>query len=580
MKSIPEIAAIFEETAVLMDLKGENPFKIKAHANAARIIENWGDSVPALLEAVQAGQVRGIGAGLKDKVEIIARTGEHPEHAALKASIPPGVLAMLRVPGLGPKKVKVLWTELSLTSLEGLEQACAAHAVAALKGFGTKTEQNILAGIARIKSFADQFRYVEAARLAGELSAYLTTSKACQTLEIAGSLRRAKEIVRDIDFVATSKDPLELLTHFTKAPRVASVSRQGETKASVVLENGLAVDLRVVKDSEFSTALNYFSGSKAHNIRLRMRAEERGLKLNEYGLFRGEEVIPIASEEQLYHALELAYIPPELREDRGEIERAEAAFREKRELPRLVEAKDLRGILHCHSTYSDGRNTLREMALAVKGLGFEYFGITDHSRSAGYAGGLSIQRVEEQHLEIDKLNHELAPFRIFKGIESDILSDGSLDYPDEILRTFDFVIASVHSGFSMPEKEMTQRIIRALRHPATTILGHMTGRLLLEREAYAVDIPEIVKVAAEEGVAIELNANPFRLDLDWRFHESARSLGVQIPINPDAHSVEGLADVFIGIGIARKGGCTASDVPNCLNLSAFASWLSKRQKIK
>ncbi len=524
---------------------------------------------------MRAGEVRGIGAGLKDKVEVIALTGEHPEHAALRASIPPGVLDMLRVPGLGPKKVKTLWNELSLTSLEGLERACAAHSVAALKGFGAKTEQNILAGITRLKSFADQFRYVDAARVAKDLTAHLKSSTACNCLEVAGSVRRAKEVVRDLDFVATSNDPAQLVSHFAKAPHVVTITGQGETKASVVLQNGMAVDLRVVAESEFATALNYFSGSKAHNIRLRARAEERGLKLNEYGLFRGEQLIPVASEQQLYRELGLAYIAPELREDRGEVERAELAFKEKLELPALIEAKDLRGILHCHSTYSDGRNTLLEMALAVQALGFEYLGITDHSRSAGYAGGLSIERVLEQQREIDRLNKELAPFRIFKGIESDILTDGSLDYPEDVLSSFDFVVASVHSNFTMPEKEMTARITRALRHPATTILGHMTGRLLLERDAYAVDVSEVLKVAAGEGKAIEINANPFRLDLDWRFHESARALGVGLPINPDAHSVEGLLDTFIGVGIARKGGCTPKDVPNCLGLAAFEAWLSK-----
>ena len=573
MKTVQEIAAIFEETAVLLDLTGDNPFKIKAHANAARIIENWGEGVPALLEAVRQGQVRGIGAGLKDKVEKIAQTGEHPEHAALKASIPPGVLEMLRVPGLGPKKVKALWHDLSLTSLDGLEKACLAHSVAALKGFGAKTEQNILAGITRLKSFVDQFRFVDAARQAKELAAHLRTSSACGHTEIAGSLRRSKEIVRDIDFVATSSSPADLIKHFVSAPSVTSITGQGETKASVVLRNGLAADLRVVAEPEFPAALNYFSGSKAHNIRLRARAEERGLKLNEYGLFRGETPLPLKNEEDIYQHLELAFVAPELREDRGEIERADAAFKANEKLPRLVEAKDLRGILHAHSTYSDGRNSLKEMALAAKALGMEYLGITDHSRTAAYAGGLSIERVREQHREIETLNNELAPFRIFKGIESDILSDGSLDYPDNILGEFDFVIASVHSNFTMSEAEMTQRITRAVRHPSTTIMGHLTGRLLLERGGYALDISEIIKVAGEAGVAIELNANPFRLDLDWRFHQTAREQGIKLPINPDAHSIEGLSDVFIGVGMARKGGCLPRDVPNCLSLEKFEKWL-------
>ena len=389
-------------------------------------------------------------------------------------------------------------------------------------------------------------------------------------VELAGSLRRRRETIKDLDLVAESDQPEEVMRAFIEGPGVERVVNHGATKSSVVLAGGIPADLRVVSRDQFPAALNYFTGSKEHNTRLRGRAKKMGLKLNEYGLFAegSEKAMDCRDEAAIYERLGLAYIEPELREDMGEIEASEAG-----ELPPLIASSDLRGLLHCHSTYSDGRSTLAEMSQAARAAGYEYFGICDHSQSAAYAGGLKSQDVLRQHEEIERINERMKNFRVLKGIESDILGDGSLDYPDEFLERFDFVVISVHSRFQLSRAEMTRRICKALAHPAATILGHPTGRLLLRRDPYEVDLEEVFAVAAEHNVAVEINANPHRLDLDWRTLRSAKKAGCIFSINPDAHHTDGIADVEFGIGIARKGWLEASDVINTFGLEQFESWL-------
>ncbi len=574
---IPEIAETLAEIATLMELCGENTFKVRAHANAARVVETWGGTLEQLLTQSKAGKVRGVGEGLAQRIGLISAGQPDPELQEMKARLPPGLFDMLRIPGLGPKKVRALWTQLDLSSIDQLEQACKSDAVASLKGFGKKTQANILEGIERQRQYANKFLLSDATRHAARLVDFLKSDSACVEVSVAGSLRRSKEIVGDLDIVVGAHEPKQVIERFLAAEGIIKILSQGETKVSVLIQSGMQVDLRVVAVDEFSTALAYFTGSKDHNTRLRARAQSMGLKLNEYGLFSGDERKVLKTEEEIYSALNLCFVPPELREDRGEIEVAEEAFSAKSQVPDLVQRSDLRGLMHSHTTYSDGRNTIKEMALAAQERGYEYLVVTDHSRSAAYAGGLSIERVLAQHSEIEKLNEQFAPFRIFKGIESDILSSGELDYPEEVLVRFEVVIASVHSNFTMGEREMTDRILSAVRNRHTTCLGHLTGRLLLEREGYRVNVAEVLKVCAAEGVAVEINANPHRLDLDWRFHASAVEQGLLLPICPDAHSIEGMDDVVYGIGVARKGGLSPRHIANCFSRDKFVSWSRQRR---
>jgi len=384
-------------------------------------------------------------------------------------------------------------------------------------------------------------------------------------IEIAGSLRRRKETVKDVDLLAAGSDPDRIMARFVEAPGVETVTSRGDTKSSVVLASGIAADLRVVSGAQFPYALAHFTGSKDHNVVMRQRAKDRKMKLNEYGLFHGEDrLVRCEDEEAVFAALDLPYIPPELREDRGEFD--------VESLPELVQREDLLGVMHCHSTYSDGRNSIEEMAGGAKARGYRYIGFADHSQSAAYAGGLKPSDVERQHDEMDRVMEKVAGIRILKGIESDILGDGSLDYDEKVLERFDFVIASVHSKLSMTEKDATQRLLTAIRNPYTIILGHPTGRLLLSREGYPLDFDAIFDACAKHRVGIEINANPHRLDLDWRYLRTARERGVRLCIGPDAHSVEGLDDVDYGLGIARKGWLQKDDLLNCMDAEELLAW--------
>jgi DNA polymerase (family 10) len=484
------------------------------------------------------------------------------------------LVALLRVPGLGPKKIKLLNTELAINSLADLRAAAESDRIAKLKGFGAKTQTNILQGIAFLETSGDRILQSTAAALVKPLVEAVKSCDGVKRSAICGSLRRRAETIGDLDILFSADDPAPILQAFVARPEVAQVLGVGPTKASVRLADGVQCDIRGVTDEQFAFALNYFTGSKAHNIALRRRAIARGLKLSEYALEGSDGPIPCNDEAEIYRALELDEIPPELREDTGEIELAE-----KGALPDLVSLDDLRGTFHCHSDWSDGANTIEQMAQAAKKLGLRYLGLADHSRSAAYAGGLSIERVHEQWAVIETLNQKLGgSIHVFKGIECDILADGTLDYPDELLDGFDYVVASVHSFFSQPRSVMTDRIVRAISHPKVTMLGHPTGRLLLARQGYELDIDAVLEAAARSGTMIEINANPHRLDLDTINTRKARRMGIPIVINPDAHSTAGISDLEFGVNVARRAGLEASDVVNTASYAEIAKRLETMRR--
>ena len=567
MASAKEAAIFIEEYGVLLELSGANAFRVRAYTNAVRTLEMLETPLDALIAAGTLGEVKGIGKSVGELVLEFADTGTATAYEELRASVPDGLLDMLRVPGLGPRKIIAIREALGIEDLDALALACGDGKLAELKGFGKKTQENILKGIEYIRAHRGRFRANVARESTQTLFDTLQALPQTQRIEVAGSLRRAKETVKDVDFVVSANEPQVISDAFVAHPAVAEITAQGETKSSVRLNNGMQVDLRVVPDGEFPYILHHFTGSKEHNVALRARAQGQGLKINEYGLYRGKERVECVDETAFFAAMGLAYIPPELREGLGEIEAAA-----ENALPELLTAADIRGMLHVHSTYSDGADSIEAMALAVRERGYDYLGMADHSQAAAYAGGLNVDAVKRQWDEIALLNEKLAPFRIFKGIESDILGDGSLDYTDDILEQFEYIVVSVHSQFNLDRAKMTARIIRAIEHPCATIVGHLTGRLLLDREGYDVDVDQIIEAAARCGVAIEINAHPARLDIDWRHVKKARDHGVQIAINTDAHSTGGLGNLPYGIGIARKGWLRAKDVLNALDCEAIATW--------
>ncbi|HPG53309.1 MAG TPA: DNA polymerase/3'-5' exonuclease PolX [Smithellaceae bacterium] len=566
------IIQILEEIATLLELTGENPFKSRAYQNAARNLEKSEVDFDELVKENRLTEIEGIGEAISKKLTELIQTGKLEYYEKLKDSVPPGHLEMLKIPGLGPKKIHALYEQLGVKDVGELEYACLENRLVDLKGFGEKTQDNILAGIAKLKVYKERRLYAEVAVEAEVLLEYLKRDKSILSISIAGSLRRGNETVKDIDILAASKNPEKLGGHFTSYERIETVTANGETKVSVVLKSGINADLRIVTSAEYPYALHHFTGSKEHNTAMRGRAKDMGLKMNEYGLFRGEKNIKCANEEELFATLKLQFIEPELRENMGEIQAAE-----KNELPKLVEEKDVRGIFHVHTNFSDGGETLENMARAAREMGLQYIGISDHSRSAYYAGGLQIEDIKKQHELIDKLNKKLKPFHIFKGIEADILPDGSLDYDEKTLARFDFVIAAVHSNFNMPAREMTARLKKALQNKYATMLAHPTGRLLLSREPYAVNLEEVIDTAAKFGKAVELNANAHRLDLDWRHCIYAKRKGVKIAINPDAHQIAGLRDVSFGVKIARKGWLSSEDCLNCMSFVGMKEYLARNK---
>lgn len=566
------IIKILEDIAVLLELTGENPFKSRAYMNAARNLEKVESDLNEVVQQGKIYEIEGVGEAIGKKIVELMTTGKLEYYEKLKSSVPSGHLEMLKISGLGPKKIHALYEQLGIKTIGELEYACHENRLVELKGFGKKSQENILAGIEKLKVYKERRLYAEVEGQAEALLKSLQEYKNISAISIGGSLRRGNETVKDIDILASSSNPEKLAQAFANLDEVASVIASGETKVSVNLKSGVNADLRIVTKDEFPYALHHFTGSKEHNTAMRGRAKDRGIKMNEYGLFRGEKNILCRSEEDIFSALNLQFIEPELRENMGEIEAAE-----KDTLPKLVEEKDVQGLFHIHTNFSDGTDTLESIVLAAKKMGLKYIGISDHSRSAYYAGGLKAEDIQRQHELIDKLNDKHAPFYIFKGTEADILPDGSLDYDEGILARFDFVIAAVHSNFNMSATEMTGRIKKALQNNYTTMLAHPTGRLLLSREPYALNIMEIIDAAAEFGKALELNANPHRLDLDWRNCIHAKKKGVKIAINPDAHQTAGLQDISFGIKIARKGWLEKGDCLNCLNLKGMKAYLLNKQ---
>ena len=567
-----------EQIATLLELKGENPFKIRAYRTGAETVRTFPGDFLQLARDNQLEGIKGIGEALRDKLHTLAATGSLPFLDKLKAEFPDTIFELFDVSGLGAKKIAALYSELGVGSIADLQRACESGAAAELAGFGEKTAAKLLAAIQSRAKYADSFRVDQVAPAVREILEYLRDQPETSRAEVAGSFRRGKETVHDLDFLVASKHPKAIMEAFVAPPWVESVIASGPTKTSVRLHSGVQCDLRVVTNAEFPFALAYFTGSKEHNILLRARALKQGWTLNEYrfaptGPDSPEVPGEIYEEAQIHRSLGLEFIDPALREGAGEIEVAEAGT-----LPRLVEMENLRGTFHNHTTASDGHATLRQMAEAAMELGLEYLGIADHSKSSFQANGLDEARLRTQLEEIRLLNEEFAPdFRLFSGSEVDILKDGSLDFPDDLLAELDYVVASVHNVFTLPEAEMTARIIRAVENPYVTMLGHVTGRLLLKREPYAVNIPAILDACAANGTIIELNASPWRLDMDWRWWRMAKEKGIKCSINPDAHSVHGLQDLWYGLRAARKGWLTRQDVVNCLPLGKVEATLAAKR---
>src|SRR3954469_3819935 len=577
------VAEVLIEIGVLLELKGENPFKTRAYANAARALEQLAEPLEKVIGDERLGEIKGIGTALQQKITELATTGRLGYYEELKASLPAGLLQLMEIPGLGPKKVKALYEKLKVATMEQLEAACKEGKVAGLDGFGDKTQSKILEGIEFRCKYATRHHLYKALALSEPILEALRSHPDVIRCSPAGSVRRSKEVIGDGDFLVSSKKPLDVIEYFTKLSGIISVSAKGDTKASVVLEGGVQADLRVVSDLEFPFALAYFTGSKEHNIVMRQRAIQRGLRLNEYGLFRSNEEtrdpalrVNCATEDEIFEQLGLAYVPPELREDQGEFEAAEQG-----NLPRLVEWTDLRGSLHNHTNWSDGRGTLDEVADAMNELGLAYWAITDHSKSSIQASGLQPERLREQLVAVravnDRLAGEGAEFRLLAGSEVDMLTEGRLDFENDLLAELDVVVASAHQGVYNNEAEMTKRLIKAAENPFVHMLGHLTGRLLLEREGYRVNQHAVIDACAETGTWIELNASPHRFDMDWRLWKYAKSKGVKCVINCDGHRNEHAMFLRLGATMARKGWLTKADVVNTLPLPLLMQALQEKR---
>lgn len=573
-----EIAQIFEEIAVLLELQAANPFRIRAYRNGARALLNTDEDLKILVQEKRLADLEGIGEDLAGKITTLYKTGRLPFYEKLKKSTPPGVLELLKVQGLGGKKIKVLAKKLKIRSIDDLKKACLEGKVAKLPRFGEKTQANILESLGHLETYQKRHLWWQAWQVAESMMEELRQLKTVKKIEIGGSLRRKLETIGDLDFLVGSSNPAAVIKWFTTQSFVARVLAKGKTKASIKLINGMQADLRIVPLSQFEFALNYITGSKEHNIKLRDFALGKGWTLSEYGL---ESVNPrkkgpfegrrIDSEEEIYKILGFSFIPPELREDRGELEAAK-----KGKLPKLVEYEDIRGTFHNHTTASDGKNTLKEMIAAADELGWEYIGISDHSQSSVQANGQTEEQVLGQLQEIRKINtSKKYNTYVFAGVECDILPNGKLDFSDKLLSKLDYVVVSVHSALNQDEKTMTKRIIRAIENPYSTMVGHLTGRLLLRREGYSVNIPKIIDACIANGKIIEINSNPQRLDMDWRWWHSASERGLMCCINTDAHSVETLRFYRAGVNVARKGWLEKKHILNTRPLKDVQKYLKK-----
>jgi len=566
-----DIAAIFEEIGDLLEIKSENPFRIRAYRNAARQLESMGVPVEGLVgKGEDLTELPGIGEDLAAKIEEIVTTGKCGALEQLHKELPPTLSELLRVPGLGPKRVKTLYSTLHVDTVKELVKAARGGQIRALPGFGEKTELAILQALETRSAAPERFKLAVATQYAESLAAYLERQRNVERVVVAGSYRRARDTVGDLDIVVMAKQGAPVMDAFVRYDEVAKVVSRGETRSTVILKCGLQVDLRVVPRESFGAAVYYFTGSKSHNIAVRRLAQARGLKINEYGVFRGKKTVAGATEESVFKSVGLPYIPPELRENNGEIEAAA-----KKRLPHLIEPGDLKGDLHAHTRATDGHDTLADMATSAHKLGLSYLAITEHSRHLTVAHGLDPKRLRAQMDAIDSLNAKLKGFTLLKGIEVDILDDGSLDLPDSVLKELDIVVAAVHSSFKLNRRKQTERVLRALDHPCVNILAHPSGRLINSREPYDVDMLRIIRAAKQNHVALELNAHPERLDLSDVHCRLAREEGARVAISSDAHSVHEFAFLRYGVGQARRGWLERGDVINTLSVTALRKWLRR-----
>ncbi len=570
----PDIAAVFGQIADLLEFQGSNPFRIRAYRNAARMIRDLPESLAEIVADPdrKLTELEGIGKDLAEKITSLVSTGSLPMLEDLLTEIPETVLAILRIPGLGPKRAALLYNELGIATLDELRDACNAQKVRNLKGFGAKTEATILEGIDLAAQADERMLWAEADLHVQAILTHLRQCPAVEQLEVAGSYRRGQETVGDLDFLAVARDSAEVMDQLASYADLNTVLLRGETKMSIRLADALQVDLRVVPAESFGAALQYFTGSQAHNIILRGRAKDRGLKLNEYGVFRGEEAVGGRTEAEVYAALDLPCIAPELREARREFQWADAD-----ELPELVELGDIRGDLHAHSTWTDGTATIEAMALAARERGLKYLAITDHSKRVAMVNGMNARRTGEQWAQIDKINERVERITVLKGIEVDILEKGGLDLPDDLLAEADWVVASIHFGQKQSREQITDRVIEALENPHVAVLAHPTGRLISRRAAYEIDMEAVMRTAAEYGKMLELNAHPMRLDLDDVACAAAKNHGIPIVISTDAHRVDGLECMRYGVQQARRGGLTKADVANTRTWNQMKKLIGKKK---
>jgi len=567
-----DVARMFDELADLLEIQDANPFRVRAYRNAARTIDNLSESLAEIVaeEDRSLDDLPGIGKDLAGKIETVLETGRLPQLDELKEQIPPGVAEMLKIPNLGPKKVAALFKKLNVTDLDQLRTAAENGQVAGLKGFGKKTEQAVLEGIEHVAAAGRRFSIADARREADTIVEALLALTSVKRAAVAGSCRRWKETVGDLDVLVTSSDSAEAMQTLANHERTEKVLLRGETKQRVRLRNGIEMDLRAVPEESYGAALQYFTGSKEHNIVIRRRAQERGLKISEYGVFRNEELVAGATEEDVYETVDLPWIPPELRENRGEIELAEH-----NKLPELIELTDIRGDLHMHTTATDGTASIREMADAAKQRGLKYIAITDHSQRVHMANGLDAERLRQHWKDIDAVRSQVQGIDILCGIECDILEDATLDLPDEVLSEADWVIAVLHYGLSQPAEQINKRLLNAINNPHVDALGHLTGRLIGKRQGAAVNYEDVFKAAADNGVLLEINAHPSRLDIDDVHAAGAKDRGIPIVINTDAHSTGGLDVMQYGIAQARRAGLEKTHVANTRTLKQFQNLLRR-----
>lgn len=570
-----DVAKVLDEIADLLDIEGESIFRVQAYRRAANSIQALAEDIESVSKEERLRELQGVGKGIAEKIEELLATGKIEYHEELKEKIPPSLVELIQIPGLGPKKAKMLYEQLNIQTTDGLLEAIEAHKVAPLKGFGIKTEKNIFKGIKQFREGRERILLSEAYPIAERVLGNLRKAPFVIKADAAGSLRRMKETIGDIDLLAASTKPLAVMDYFCNLPEVDRILVRGETKSSIITTNSLQVDLRVVAPEQYGSALQYFTGSKEHNVHLRDIAKKRGLKINEYGLFKTKSDKKIAGEgeEEIYSMLQMQYIPPVIRENTGEIEKAE-----KHKLPRLVELEDIKGDLHVHSAWSDGFDGIETMVARALKLGLSYIAVCDHAERLKVAGGLSKEQVWARKREIDKLNENLDDFTVLNGIELNIDNDGKLDYDDEFLKEFDVVVASVHAGFNQPEELLTKRILSAIYNPNVDIIAHPTGRILGRRAAYALDIKTVFAAAAETGTFLELNSYPDRLDLKDIYLREAKAQGIKIAINTDAHSNVHLGYMMFGVATARRGWLEAKDVVNTYPVNEVMSMIRAKSK--